>query len=116
MTQLRCRDGISNYFDLLLAGIGRRGSSFTDIDAITHDGDLDRFLVQEFKHGSELPLSGGQWWTLKALSRIPNFTVWLVVRGDVPGEIGWCVVPSGEIATISEGEYQAHFRSWWSQQ
>lgn len=117
MTQLR-RDpkAISNYFDELLHGIGHRGSSFTDIDAITHDEKTGRFLVQEFKQNTER-LSKGQYWMLRGLAKIPtHFTVWLVRRLE-DGRVDWADArdAAGTRRELSVEEYRAKFQEWWDQ-
>jgi hypothetical protein len=105
---------ISNYFDDLLRGIGHRGSSFTDVDAVTHDGKTGRWLMQEFKQPTEV-LSDGQQWHLEALSQHDRFTVW-VVRKHADGRLLWTEFRAGatrfpEIITVAE--YQVRFRAWW---
>lgn len=116
MTQLRKhRDAISNYFDDLVRGLGKRGSTFTDIDAVTHDKDTSRFLFQEFKQADE-PLHPAQAMVLRDLAGLPRCTVWFVRR--VPnGRIGWMEYRPGapqleEI--ITEREYKARFAAWWA--
>lgn len=91
MTQLR-RDqqAISNFFDRVLKGIGHRGSSFTDVDALTHDEATDRFLFQEFKNADE-QLNRGQARLLKGLARREFCTVWCVRRLD-DRHVEWCDV------------------------
>jgi len=109
---MKFRDSISNYFDRLLKGIGHRGSSFTDIDALTHDEATDRFLFQEFKALGE-ELSVGQARYLKALARRDFITVWCVRRlGD--GRVEWCDVATRERAVISEQDYRSKFAAWWN--
>lgn len=116
MTQLRKqKDAISNYFDSLLAGIGHRGSSFTDADAITHDGATKRWLVQEFKQDGER-LDKAQHWMLSDLATLPrHFTVWVVVRRN-DGRIGWAQFPDVKqtYRVMSTSEYQGRFAAWWS--
>lgn len=116
MTQLRKDpDAISNYFDELLRGIGKRGSTFTDIDAVTHDKDTGRFLFQEFKQPTER-LHPAQAMMLRDLARVPVFTVWLVRRLNA-GRIGWIDFHGGRPQheeIITEREYQARFGSWWA--
>lgn len=112
MTQLRFHPGsISNYFDVVLAGIGKRGSSFSDIDAISHDRDTRRFLVQEFKREGE-EINRGQHWMLRGLAEIPeHFTVWHVLKRK-DGQIGWA--PYGQqLTVISVERYQGVFHAWW---
>ena len=113
MTQLRkFRDSISNYFDDVLNGIGKRGSSFSDIDAVSHDLDTHRWLVQEFKcEGEAIPV--GQYWMLLDLVKtIPqHFTVWHVVKRN-DGQIGFATY-GHPLTIISVEEYQARFRQWW---
>ena len=114
MTQLlKFRDSISNYFDRILSGIGKRGSSFSDIDAVTHDRDTHRFLVQEFKHEGEDEKNAAQHWMLRDLAALPDhFTVWHVVKRH-DGRIGFA--PFGEDPrVITVQEYQARFAAWWA--
>lgn len=115
MTQLRhCKCAMSNYFDRLLRGIGHRGSSFSDIDAVSHDGKTNRFLLQEFKEEGE-DFNQAQHWMLKDISAIPEFfTVWHVVKRR-DGMIGFALYGSGkpmEIITVQE--YQRRFEAWWA--
>jgi hypothetical protein len=123
MTQRRNNpDATTNYFDRLLDGIGHRGSSFCDVDrmdgrpvvAITHDGQTHRFLLQEFKREGE-PASAAQSWLLECVARVPEFTVWVVVKMN-DGSIVWLDVAVGEIDKLSEREYQDRFRLWWRNQ
>lgn len=109
-------DKISNYFDRLLSGIGHRGSSFMDIDAVTHDGATHRWLLQEFKHEGE-PLDKAQHWMLKDLAgELPkHFTVWVVVKRE-DGLIEFADYRPGQrvsAVTITVEEYRARFRCWW---
>ena len=113
MTQLRCDKGaISNYFDRLVDGIGKRGSSFTDLDAVSHDMDDDRILIQEFKQDGER-LHPSQRMTLVALARRDGITVWFV-RILGAGRIGFAEFGAGQLLeVISESEYTDRFRRWW---
>ena len=114
MTQLRnFRDSISNYFDGVLRGIGKRGSSFSDIDAVSHDRDTHRFLVQEFKREND-PINPGQHWMLRDLAAIPrHFTVWHIVKRD-DGQIGFADY-GDELRVIGVDEYRARFAAWWAE-
>jgi hypothetical protein len=115
MTQIRCAPAsISNYFDDLLKGIGHRGSSFTDIDAATHDEATDRWLFQEFK-GPDETLNRGQARHLLGLARQDYATVWCV-RKRHDGYLDWCDVRSRQSGVITTGEYQARFRRWWNRE
>lgn len=116
MTQLRSQRGaISNFFDRVLSGIGHRGSSFMDIDAVTHDGSTGRFLVQEFKQAGEA-MTRGQYWMLRDLgTKLPShFTVWMVRRlndeqiewADASDEHSRCV--------LTVPEYRQKFSDWWA--
>jgi hypothetical protein len=114
MTQLRkFRDSISNYFDELERGIGKRGSTFTDVDAVTHDMETGRFLFREFKYDGE-PLDPAQEWVLKELAGLPRCTVWFLRR--LPDSlIGWSEFGSGRPEeVISEYEYRERLRRWWN--
>ena len=115
MTQLlKFPDAISNYFDRILRGIGKRGSSFSNVDAISHDGDTHRFLVQEFKTEYER-IQPGQHWMLRDLAALPqHFTVWHVVKRD-DGAIGFAEFGS-ELRVITVDEYRARFTAWWADQ
>ena len=113
MTMLR-RDlgAISNYFNALIADVGPRGSSFSDIDAITHDEHTHRFLVQEFKNAHEtIPI--GQARMLQGLARIDYVTVWCVRRVE-DGRIQFFDVRTGHHDVIYENEYRARFARWWA--
>ena len=85
MTQLRKqKDAISNHFDELLAGIGHRGSSFTDVDGLVHDSKTNRFLMLEFKQDGE-ELNFGQEWALEEFAKQPGCSViaiWLTSKAD----------------------------------
>jgi hypothetical protein len=113
MTQLRIqKDAISNVIDAALAGIGHRGSSFMDFDAVSHDLATGRFLVQELKRQGER-LNRGQRIALSALAEIPaHFTVWIViVRPD--GRFGWIDWRVKRGAVIDRDEYRGRFAAWW---
>ena len=113
MTQLRCDPGsIRNEVDRILEGIGHRGSSFSDLDAISHDVRTHRFLVQEFKRPGEA-LSAGQRLLLTDLSLEARFTVWYVmVMRD--GQIAWADMRwPDSIDVISQDDYRARFAAWW---
>jgi hypothetical protein len=114
MTQLRkFRDAISNYFDDLERGIGPRGSTFTDVDAVSHDAPTKRFLFREFKHDGE-DLSKAQVWTLRELATLPGCTVWFVRRRD-DGWIGFAVFGSGQAEeAITVEEYRRRLAAWWT--
>ena len=116
MTQLRKhRDAISNYFDQLERGIGKRGSTFTDVDAVSHDGDTRRFLFREFKQDGER-LDPAQRWVLRELAHLPGCTVWFVRKRD-DGRIGWAVFGSGRReAAITEADYRRRLQGWWDNQ
>ncbi len=64
-------DAISNWLHDLEVGIGKRGSTFTDVDVITHDRDTHRFLFRELKQQNE-PLNKAQRWTLSELAELPR--------------------------------------------
>lgn len=118
MTQRRNDlDAISNYFDSVLRGIGHRGSSFTDVDALTHDGATGRILVQEFKRASE-SLTEGQRRALQGLASVApkQLQVWYVQQ--LPdGNLKWAQFGSGRYAeVISLDEYREKFRRWWAKQ
>jgi hypothetical protein len=114
MTQLRrAPEDISNYFDSLFAGVGHRGSSFTDIDGLVHDGKTSRFLFMEFKEPAELT-SNGQRTALVSLSRLPSVDVWLLRRLD-DGWIQKIVLPTGDEETLSEAKIRLRFEEWWGQ-
>lgn len=118
MTVLR-RDlgATSSYFNRLLSGLGARGSSFTDVDAVdlfvSHDGATSRLLVQEFKAVNEA-VSKGQWRTLAWLASRPSITVWCVRRTADEGVVEWMDVaePSSK-CLMDVSEYQGRFARWW---
>lgn len=115
MTQHRRKPGaLSNFFDRVLSGIGKRGSSFSDLDAVSHDKDTKRFLVQEFKQRDEPALSDGQYWMLRGLAEIPShFTVWLVRRVDDDHVIWANATSRDERRRLTIAEYRALFHAWW---
>jgi hypothetical protein len=119
----KCGDSIvSNYFDDLVRGLGKRGSTFADIDAVSHDGsrldddrESDRFLLQEFKQEGE-SMPKGQKILLRALARVDLLTVW-VVRRRSDGLIDWYdVARSHAIEPITETEYQRRYACWWARE
>lgn len=113
MTQLRkYPDAISNYFDGLLRGIGKRESSFMNMDAVSHDKDTGRFLFMEFKQRGEA-LHPATRMVLSELAGLPRCTVWFVRRlGN--GRIAFGEFRSGRRQEeLSEAEFQERFRRWW---
>ena len=104
-------DAHSNYFNRLLNGIGARGSSFSDIDAYTHDRRTDRILIQEFKWDGE-ELSGAQREGLVSLGKRHDVTVWCVRRRK-DGLLDWWATTEPRKAVITTDEYQARFGRWW---
>lgn len=91
MTQLRkFRDSVSNYFDEIERGIGKRG-----------DGE---------------PLDKAQAWAMRDLAKLPRCTVWLARKRD-DGRIGMAVIVSNRKVPpeerITVREYQRRLEQWW---
>lgn len=103
---------INNYFNRLYEGVGHRGSSFADIDAVTHDGRTQRFLFQEFKHEGE-PCSPGQLYLLRSLARLPGATCWYVLLQD-DGDVRWADMRYETVDVISPERLRALFEQWWA--
>lgn len=114
MTYLRkFPDAISNYFHEIELGVGKRGSTFTDVDAVSHDGETRRFLFREFKQDGEA-LCKAQRWVLSDLACLPGCTVWFVRRLD-SGLIGWAQFGSGRPEVpITVTEYRRLLACWWN--
>ena len=114
VTQLRkFRDSISNWFDEIERGVGKRGSTFTDVDAITHDKDTKRFLFREFKRKGER-LDKAQRWVLSDLAGLPGCTVWFVRKED-DDHVGWARFGSGlKEQVITVPEYRIKLAHWWA--
>jgi hypothetical protein len=113
MTVLRRDPGhINNYFNELESGLGHRGSSFSDIDGVSHDGPTNRFLFREFKQDGE-PLSAGQRRLLEGLALLPGCRCWYVMVRD-RNTLVWSDMRSGEIDIISPQEYRYLVSDWWS--
>lgn len=115
MTQLRShRDALSNHFDKLFDGIGHRGSSFSDIDMVAHDGSTGRFLAIEIKREGEAKQSKGQYWMLRGLSGIrDHFTVWCV-RWRLDGRYDWYDYrDTRTVLTLAAEDLRDKFRTWW---
>jgi hypothetical protein len=116
VTQLRhCKCDNSNHFDHVYDSIGHRGSSFSDIDGVSHDGKTQRFLLQEFKREGERR-DPAQHWMLSELTRtlqkLPqHFTVWIVER-RTDGMYGWAEYGQ-PMQVITREELRARFRAWW---
>jgi hypothetical protein len=109
----RCGDEIvSNYFDGLMSGLGKRGSTFSDVDAISHDEDGDRFLFQEFKRQGEA-MSTGQKRLLAGLKRKGFVTVWCLRRRDDGRLDFFDVGTSVAVEVITEHEYRCRVAKWW---
>lgn len=128
MTLLRREaTAISNYFDALEADIGHRGSSFSDIDAVSvfiaeggrisavsHDGRTKRFLFREFKEAHER-VSEGQKRLLMGLAWLPHVRVWLVRRTEhgtvtlVEFTGAACTFP----LELTPEQYRRRFAAWW---
>lgn len=115
MTQRRNDpDRLSNHFDSLYRDIGHRGSSFTDLDAITHDARTGRFLVQEFKWLGE-PSLPGQRRLLLALADLPNFTVWVCVKRSDDASYAWADYRRlDSIDVVTADEMRRRFEAWWN--
>lgn len=112
MSQLRkFRDSISNYFDEIERGVGKRGSTFSDVDAVSHDMETRRFLFREFKEDGEL-LDKAQMWILRDLAKLPRCTVW-VVRRNGDGVILFEHEPYSVGVAIGVDEYRARLSAWW---
>jgi len=113
------RCSLSNHFDRVLKGVGHRGSSFSDLDAVTHDGTTGRFLVQEFKYYESPAVPYAQHWMLQGFAAIPaHFTVWIIVYRDEK-TIDFVEIPRDfshrGFCTITVAEYRERFRCWWEQ-
>lgn len=104
-------DSIRNHFDRIAEGIGHRGSSFSDLDAISHDGRTHRFLVQEFKRPNEM-MSAAQRALLTDLAKEPRFTVWFLMKMN-EGEIVWSDFLSLSPEIITAEQYRERLREWW---
>jgi hypothetical protein len=121
MAQLRKDPNhIGNFFDTLVEGIGHRGSSFADIDGVTHDMNGNRFLFQEWKHEGETVAGGeylgyGQRVLLEGLAKLG--TVWLIVKRN-DGRLGFSQPDSPRWPKLEEiitpEEYQKRYRAWWT--
>ena len=114
MTQYRkYPDSLSNWFDQVEHGVGKRGSTFTNIDAVSHDKETHRFLFREFKQDGE-SLALAQRWVLSELAHLPGCTVWFVRRCD-DGRIGFAQFGTGKYEEIiSVEEYRCRLARWWS--
>ena len=113
MTILRRDPGhVSNYFNRLYDGCGHRGSSYSDLDAVSHDIRTGRFLIQEFKRNGEA-CSRGQRRLLEALAQIPNFTVWYVGLIYDDSCIAWSDLRTGEEDFLTPVELRQKFLDWW---
>lgn len=114
MTQLRvkCKCGISNELDAIEHGIGHRGSSFMDFDAVSHDGPTHRWLVRELKRPGEA-LDPATRIALLDLALEQRWTVWYLQLWS-SGEIAWADMRAPEsIDVISKDEYRQRLRDWW---
>lgn len=122
MTQLlKDPAAISNHFDNLFNGLGKGGSSFTDIDglilipgirALIHNGrHFPRFFMLEFKNGTE-KLSTSQNWTLRDFARMDgcsSLAIWLKGSDDYLVRF----YPGEEEAQINGRALQKIIREWW---
>jgi hypothetical protein len=115
MTLLRvaCKCGITNDLDEIERGIGRRGSSFMDFDAVSHDRDTHRFLVRELKRPNEA-LDPAARETLMDVALEPRWTVWyLQLWSD--GRIAWADMRwPDSIDVLTVDEYRALLTLWWA--
>jgi len=113
VTQLRREPGaISNWFDELERGLGKRGSTFTNLDAISHDKDTGRFLIREFKHCGE-SISRGQRWLLEELAKLPRCTAWILERRDPDHIVLTDLTTPAPAVVLTRIEYRRHVRRWW---
>lgn len=110
-------DPISNHFHHVEDGIGKRGSSFANIDAATHDRDgKGRFLFREFKAEGEA-LSDGQRSLMQSLGRLPGCMSALNVLLKNKS-IAWEIFGSGEGYPVAVDQ-RTHCRLygfWWANQ
>lgn len=113
MTQLRkCKCDSSNILDTLEHGVGHRGSSFFDFDAVSHDGPTHRFLVREIKRPHE-KLDHAVRIALMDLALEPRWTVWfLCFMAD--GRIAWLdMLYPDSMDVLTADEYRERLREWW---
>jgi hypothetical protein len=115
MTLLRvaCKCGISNELHAIEDGVGLRGSSFMDFDAVSHDGSTHRFLVRELKRPNE-PLDQHVRIALMDVALERRWTVWyLQLWSD--GRIAWADMRwPDSIDVLTVDEYRALLASWWA--
>ena len=111
MTQLlREPDNISNHFDDLFNGIGHRGSSFTNVDGLIHDGKSKRFLMLEFKHWGE-SVSSGQHWAMKDFAKIPNCSSWIIHWGAEMYKVE--TLPDSLFWHLNKAGLRQKLKDWW---
>ena len=108
---LKDPDNISNHFDKIFQGIGRRGSSFGNIDGLVHDAFTQRFLFLEFKYENEI-MKGGQKWALSELAKQPRTSVWLIRK--FPEYYILTIFPYQSPSKVSVEELQLLFSRWWN--
>jgi len=112
MTQLRREpENISNHFDTLFRGLGHRGSSFTNLDGMCHDGATHRFLMLEFKHEQE-DLNKAVLWSLSDLARCPTVTVWVIWK-LMADRYRVLRLPTHRTENWSASELQQAYANWW---
>lgn len=109
---LKDPNAISNYFNDLVKDLGHRGSTFMDIDAVTHDREGDRFLIQEFKQPGE-PVNKAQRETLNALTTLPRVQVWIIQRTQNRFVVEMTVCPHGRPEEVSVNIYRQRYARWW---
>jgi hypothetical protein len=106
-------DGPENFFDRLFSGIGHRGSSFTDVDGLSHDVASNRFLMFEYKRPFE-KMSKGQQMALFAFSALPGCEFWGIRRTGEFFDVIVC--QSGRQTwrgTIGWDALRSMYRGWW---
>lgn len=114
MTQLRarCKCWVSNVLDEIERGIGLRGSSFMDLDAVSHDAATHRFLVRELKRPNE-GLDPAARITLCDIAMELRWTVWYLNLWT-SDEIMWADMRYMDaIQVLTPDEYRERLKAWW---
>ena len=86
------------------------------VSSLHHDGCSNRFLFIEYKHHDEA-LDTAARWALRALSRVPGHSVWMIRRPaeEQTDRYQLSKAPFSSSIELSASGIQDVYRQWWEQ-